>query len=136
VIFIHHPLTSVGTFYLGMVAIVIQVDAGVILVAVVPMLSVFLTYFLAKRTREQIRRETAEVAAAAAKAADAAAAGQEKVREKVEEVHVLVNSQADVLKEALRVSKEDFARELAERDARIGLLENTIRLSPGVDQPE
>lgn len=127
-IFVHHPLSTIAGFYLAIVGVVVQLDAGVILVALIPVLSVFLTYWLANRTRKAIQRETAEASAAAA-------AVQAEVKGKVEEVHVLVNSQAEVLRETLRVTKEDFARELANRDARIGVLENTIRLTPGLTPP-
>jgi hypothetical protein len=120
--FVHHPIASVAVLYLALVAVIIQINGGVILVAVAAILAPFSTYYLGSRTRKAIRAEAAAAVTAAEAAAESAAASQGEIKERVDEVHVLVNSQ-----------KDELERALAERDERIALLERLVASRPVAD---
>ena len=96
----HHPLLAAGIGWWALLSLTVHLDFGSLIVGVLPTVAVIVQYVLAKRQRTEIARESTE---------------------KVAEVHALVNSQHEELKEDLKA-----------KDVRIDALSDKLAAStPG-----
>jgi hypothetical protein len=128
---LHHPLVAAGFGWWAMLGVVVNLDAGTLILGLAPTLAVAANYHFSKRQRNEIRKEaTAAVKRAeetagraegkAVEAVAVAASSVAETKQTLGEVQTLVNGHAD-----------EMTRQLAARDARIASLEDQLaRIQP------
>jgi hypothetical protein len=83
----HHPLILTGLAWWALLGFTVKLDASALVVGFAPTLAVIVGYYLAKRTAKQIARDSAV---------------------KVQEVHTIVNNQADTYRTEISALKTEI----------------------------